>query len=161
MTTLKKGELLNRMLVLATNSHAHQYDKGGAPYILHPLAVMQMLSTEDEELQCIALGHDLVEDCEVTYQQLRDEGMTQRVVDGIKALTKVPGETYEEYKDKVKDNDDAVRVKLCDLRHNTDIRRLRGVSEKDLKRMERYFKFYTELSSMLTAPLSIRPVPMG
>ena len=38
--TFKKGELLNKMLVLATNSHAGQFDKGGNPYILHALSVM-------------------------------------------------------------------------------------------------------------------------
>jgi len=144
----KRGELLNKMLVLATNSHANQYDKGGTPYILHPLAVMQMLLTDDEELQCIALGHDIVEDCEVTYDQLREEGMTTRIIDGIRSLTKIPGETYQQYKEKVKSNPDAVLVKMCDIRHNTDIRRLRGVAERDIKRMERYFHFFVELSAV-------------
>lgn len=149
MTTYRKGELLNRMLVLATTSHADQYDKGGHPYILHPLAVMQMLNSDDEELLCIALGHDLVEDCDnITYQYLRDKGMTERIIDGIRCLTKVPGETYEEYKTKVKSNPDSIKVKMCDLRHNTDIRRLRGVSNKDIKRMERYFHFYLELANI-------------
>src|SRR5690606_31950040 len=103
----------------------------------------------DEELLCIALGHDLVEDCDnITYQYLRDKGMTERIIDGIRCLTKVPGETYEEYKTKVKSNPDSIKVKMCDLRHNTDIRRLRGVSDKDIKRMERYFHFYLELANI-------------
>jgi GTP diphosphokinase / guanosine-3',5'-bis(diphosphate) 3'-diphosphatase len=148
MTQFKKGELLNKMLVLATNSHANQYDKGGAPYILHPLAVMQMDATFDEEQQCIALGHDIVEDCGVTYSQLRELGFTDRIVNGIQALTKIPGETYEEYKAKVKANVDAVKVKINDLRHNTDIKRLKGVSPKDMARMERYFHFYLELINL-------------
>ena len=50
---MRKGEMLNKMLVLATNRHAGQYDKGGNPYILHPLKVMYYLKTTDEELQCI------------------------------------------------------------------------------------------------------------
>lgn len=145
MGEIKKGEMLNKMLVLATNSHANQFDKGGQPYILHPLAVAQMDSTFDEEQQCIALGHDIVEDCEVTYSQLRELGFTERIIDGINCLTKVPGETYEEYKSKVKSNPDAIKVKICDLRHNTDIKRLKGVSAKDMARMERYFVFYMEL----------------
>jgi len=144
----KKGELLNRMLILAANSHGNQYDKGGTPYILHPLTVMHMLHSEDEELLCIAIGHDLIEDCEVTYQQLRDLGMTDRIIEGIRCLTKMPGETYEEYKAKVKSNPDSVRVKMCDLRHNTDIRRLKGVADKDIRRTERYYKFYIELSNI-------------
>jgi (p)ppGpp synthase/HD superfamily hydrolase len=32
-----KGEMLSKMLVIAVNAHQGQYDKAGAPYILHPL----------------------------------------------------------------------------------------------------------------------------
>lgn len=70
-----KGQLLNKMLVLTTNAHADQYDKGGNPYILHPLKVMHYLKTDDVELQCIALGHDIIEDTKVTYADLRDQGV--------------------------------------------------------------------------------------
>lgn len=142
---MKKGELLNKMLVLATNRHAGQFDRGGNPYILHPLKVMYYLKTDDEELQCIALAHDLVEDTDTTFAELRDMGFTERIIDGIKALTKMPGESYDDYKLRVKSNPDAIRVKMCDLRHNTDVRRLKGVTEKDLVRMEKYHRFYMEL----------------
>ena len=144
--SLKKGEMLNRMLVLATNRHAGQFDRGGNPYILHPLKVMYYLKTTDEELQCIALGHDVIEDTDTTYEELYNLEFTGRVIAGIQALTKVPGETYEAYKAKVKANPDAIKVKMCDLRHNTDIRRLKGVSEKDLDRMAKYNRFYLELA---------------
>ncbi len=147
---MKTGEMLNTMLVLATNKHAGQYDKGGLPYILHPLKVMYYLKSTDEELQCIALGHDLVEDTDVTYAELKALGFTDRVIDGIRCLTKERGETYEEYKAKVKSNPDAVKVKKCDLRHNTDIRRLKGVTEKDLARISRYQMFYHELEQIST-----------
>lgn len=142
---MRKGELLNRMLVLATNAHSGQYDKGGNPYILHPIKVMHYIRDNDEELQCIALGHDVIEDTWVTYSQLREEGFTDRIIEGIRALTKVPGETYDEYKARVKANRDAVIVKMADLRHNTDIRRLKGITEKDLERQARYNQFYLEL----------------
>lgn len=148
-TEFKKGEMLDKMLVLATTSHAGQFDKGGNPYILHPIAVMHLLGGDAvEELRCIALGHDMVEDCGVTYAALREAGFTERIINGIRCLTKVPGETYDEYKAKVKSNPDAIRVKLCDLRHNTDITRLKGVREKDMARMERYFHFYLELMNV-------------
>lgn len=137
------------MLVLATNSHADQYDKGGNPYILHPLKVMHYLKTDDVELQCIALGHDIIEDTKVTYAELRDQGFTPRIIEGIRCLTKVPGETYEEYKFRVFSNKDAMLVKLCDLRHNTDVRRLKGVTENDLKRMAKYHMFYMEIQARL------------
>lgn len=143
--TIQTGRLLNAMLVLTVNAHAGQFDKGGYPYILHPLRIMHRLRTQDEELQCIALGHDVVEDCKVTYEDLRAAGMTERVIEGIKALTKVPGETYDDYKARVKSNDDAILVKLEDLRDNSDIRRLKGLTAKDIERTQRYHKFYVEL----------------
>lgn len=146
---MKRGEMLAKMLVLATNAHSGQFDRGGSPYILHPLKVMHYLKTDDEELQCIALGHDVIEDTSTTYQDLRDAGMSDRVIEGIRALTKVPGQTYEEYKEGVFANEDAMRVKVCDLRHNTDIRRLKGVTEKDIERMVKYQKFYIELMQRL------------
>lgn len=147
---MQKGEMLAKMLVIATNAHAGQFDKGGNPYILHPLKVMHYLKTNDEELQCIALGHDVIEDTSVTYKELRDSGMSQRVIDGISALTKVPGQTYDEYKAGVFANVDAMKVKLCDLRHNTDIRRLKGVSDKDIARMVKYQKFYIEIQTKMS-----------
>lgn len=146
---MKKGEMLNKMLVLATNAHAGQFDKGGSPYILHPLRVMSFLKEDDEELRCIALGHDVVEDTDTTYADLRAAGMSERVIAGIEALTKRRGETYEEYKSRVFANVDAMRVKLCDLRHNTDIRRLKGVTEKDIARIAKYHTFYVELREKL------------
>lgn len=146
---MKRGEMLGKMLVLATNAHAGQYDKGGRPYILHPLKVMHYLKSDDEELQCIALGHDVIEDTDVTYKDLHDLEITERVIQGIRALTKVPGETYDEYKERVFANPDAMRVKLSDLRHNTDIRRLKGVSVKDLARLEKYNRFYLEILERL------------
>ena len=142
---MRKGELLNKMLVLATTRHAGQFDRGGNPYILHPLKVMYYLKSDDEELQCIALAHDLVEDTDTTYFELREMGFSERIIQGIAALTKNPGESYDEYKLRVKDNPDAVKVKMADLRHNTDVRRLKGVTEKDLARMEKYHRFYMEL----------------
>lgn len=142
---MHKGEMLNKMLILMVNKHAGQFDKGGQPYSLHPLKVMYYAKTDDEELQCIALGHDLVEDTDTTYNELRELGFTERVIDGIRSMTKVPGETYDEYKVKVKANPDSRKIKMCDLRHNSDIRRLKGVTQKDLARVNRYHEFYMEL----------------
>ena len=146
---MKKGEMLDKMLVIATNAHAGQFDRGGNPYILHPLRVMSYLNTDDEELMCTALGHDVIEDTKITYRDLRDAGISERVIAGIRALTKLPGQTYDEYKEGVFASVDAMRVKMADLRHNTDIRRLKGISEKDIERMVKYQKFYLELQARL------------
>jgi (p)ppGpp synthase/HD superfamily hydrolase len=150
---MRKGEMLDKMLVICTNAHHGQYDKGGRPYILHPLRVMSFLKTDDEELQCIALGHDVIEDTKVTYKDLTEAGISQRVQDGIRALTKVPGETYDEYKERVFASKDAMTVKMCDLRHNSDIRRLKGVTEKDIARIAKYHQFYLEIAAKMVDSL--------
>ena len=147
---MKKGEMLAVMLVIATNAHAGQFDKGGNPYILHPLKVMHYTKSQDEEIQCIALGHDVIEDTSVTYKDLRDAGISERVIAGIRALTKLPGQTLDEYKEGVFANPDAMIVKSADLRHNSDIRRLKGVTEKDIARIAKYMQFYSEIQAKLT-----------
>lgn len=137
-----KGELLSRMLRLAVEYHDGQYDKGGRPYILHPLAVMHKLRTEDEELQCIALGHDLIEDTAVTRRMLERLKFPERVIYGIECLTKLPGESYEDYQARVMSNMDSILVKQKDLLHNSDLRRIKGVKPKDVERANRYYQFY-------------------
>ena len=143
--------MLDEMLVLATNAHHEQFDKAGKPYILHCLKVMHYLKTEDEELMCIALGHDLIEDTYVTSRQLLDLGFSDRVVNGILNLTKRKGQSYDDYKRQVMSSRDAMLVKLCDLRHNSDIRRLKGVTEKDIARTVKYHQFYLEIKEKLDA----------
>ena len=146
---MKKGHMLATMLVIVTNAHDGQFDKGGAPYILHPLKVMHYLKSDDEELMCMALGHDVIEDTSVTYKDLRDAGISERVINGIWRLTKLPGQTLDEYKEGVFASEDAMRVKMADLRHNTDIRRLKGVTDKDIARMAKYHTFYMEIKARL------------
>lgn len=147
---MKRGEMLNKMLVLVTTEFDGIFDKGGVPYVLHCLKVMHYLKSDDEELQCIALGHDLVEDRKnITYAYLRELGFSERIISGIASVTKVPGETHDEYMAKIMANSDGIRVKLADLRHNSDIRRLKGITAKDVARIEKYHKMYLILRQLV------------
>lgn len=146
---MKKGEMLSKMILMATSAHAGQFDRGGRPYILHPLAVMQIANTDDEELQCIAVGHDIIEDTPTTYMDLIEAGMSERVIKAIRLLTKQPGQTLDEYKAGIFSNKDAMLIKKADLQHNSDINRLKGVSEKDINRMAKYHMFFLEIKQKL------------
>ena len=146
---MKRGEMLSAAIHIATNAHHGQFDKGGNPYILHPFAVMGLLESTEEELQCMALLHDVVEDTNITYNELREAGMSDRVIEGVRILTKQRGQSYEEYKELVFSSRDAMIVKTADLTHNTDIRRLKGVSQKDIERMAKYHVFFLEIKSKL------------
>jgi len=153
MTIKAQQRNLALMISIASQAHVHQFDRGGNPYILHPLTVMQFVKQAggDLEQQQIAIGHDLFEDTEVDAAHLSALGISSRVIEGIKCLTKVEGESYEEYKAKVKSNPDAVVVKMADLRHNTDVSRLNKteLSEKDVARIIKYNQFYLELQTMV------------
>jgi len=140
---------LATILRIAAVAHDGQFDKGGHPYILHPIAVMNLLDDdvkENELYQVTAIGHDLLEDTDITIHQLLEAGIDKAAVEAIVILTKMPGQSYEEYKSKVKANPITRKVKKADLRHNSDFTRLKGVREKDKQRTAKYMDFFYELS---------------
>ncbi|MGZ7118218.1 MAG: HD domain-containing protein [Methanobacterium sp.] len=137
--------MLSVMLRICATAHEGQYDKSGQPYFLHCLKVMRLLKTDDEELMCIALAHDLLEDTKTTIKYLQEQGFSERVISGIVAMTKQRGQSYEEYKEAIKQNTDAILVKIADLTHNSDIRRMKEVNQKDFDRVVKYRQFYNEL----------------
>ena len=140
--------MLSKALHIATTKHHGQFDKGGNPYILHCLKVMHYTRSDDEEVLCAAVLHDVIEDTDTTYVELIEAGISVPVITAINCLTKQRGQTYEEYKAAVKGNRIAVQVKMADLRHNSDIRRLKGVTEKDVQRVAKYMQFYSELQDL-------------
>lgn len=149
MKNIKLERQLANAIALASRAHIDQTDKGGNPYILHPIKVMHYLKSKDMELMAIAVMHDVVEDSEYTLESLRDMGFSDRIIDGVDRVTKKEGQTSEEYFDKICGSRDAIRVKLADLRHNTDILRLKCVTDKDLLRMRKYHSMYKKLEIML------------
>lgn len=140
-------------IAFAAEKHKHQFDKGGMPYFLHCSKVMHYLKSDDPELMCIAVLHDTVEDCytspEEGFTTLFDIGMSPRVIAGVRALTKIAGQSAEVYLAGIMANPDAIKVKLCDLRHNMDARRLKGINKKDSERMDKYCKMYYTLKDLV------------
>lgn len=135
---------------IASLTHLNQRDKSGKPYILHPVKLQHYLHHYEIPIQTIALLHDVIEDTEISGIDLLLLGFSKRVVEGVIALTKIDGEEYEDYKMRVKANKDACIVKLADLRHNSDIRRLKDkASEKDFIRVQKYMSLYEELKETL------------
>jgi len=138
--------MLGKAIALAAKVHENQTDKGGHAYILHPLRVMNSLGSTDKELCAIAVLHDAIEDSDLTEDDLRRQGFPERVVVGVAAMSRRPGETYETFIERCSCNVDARRVKLEDLRDNSDITRLKGIGKKDLARIEKYHKAWVYLS---------------
>lgn len=143
---LSPGQELALAIKLAAEGHLNQKDKGGNPYILHPIKVMHYLKSDDFQLMAIGVMHDLLEDTEVTAADLAMLGFSQRVITGVVLLTKREGVSPEDYFNGIAQNYDATRVKLADLRHNTDVRRLKGIGDKDLLRMKKYHEMHVRLT---------------
>ena len=96
--------------------HHGQYDKIGAPYILHPVFVAEQMDTEKATI--VALLHDVIEDTSITLDDLRDKGYSDEIIVAIDALTRRTGETYSAYIERLSNNKLARCVKIADLRHN-------------------------------------------
>lgn len=143
--------ILAKAIAFASSNHLHQLDKGGNAYILHPLRMMMRLRTSDEELMAIAILHDVVEDCNVFFTELVEIGMTPRIIEGVKCLTRQAGETYEQFIERLAGNRDALLVKREDLRDNSDLTRLKGVTEKDVARMQKYMIAFKRVEALLAA----------
>ncbi|UZE97277.1 hypothetical protein [Alkalimarinus alittae] len=140
-----KNKQLEKAIQIAVSAHRGQFDRGGKPYILHPLHLMNQLMF-DIELATIAVLHDVIEDSDITLEHLEEEGFSERVCTALTYLTHKSGQSYEDYISDIAQNYDAIRVKRKDLEHNSDITRLKGVKEKDLLRMKRYHKAFVLLS---------------
>src|SRR5215475_6553427 len=86
---------LERAIMIAAQAHLGQRDKGGAPYILHPLRMMMRM--ESEAAMIAATLHDVVEDSDWTLDRLRAEGFSEEVLQAVDCLTRRDGETYEKF----------------------------------------------------------------
>ena len=128
--------MINIALSIAKKAHAGQVDKAGIDYIQHPLYVASQVKTEQEK--AVALLHDVLEDSDITAADLLAYGLSNEVVTAVQTLTKKKGQSYQDYLEKVKSNDLARVVKLADLKHNSDLTRLKSVTDTDYKRIKKY-----------------------
>ena len=109
--------LVYKAMHIAYNAHHAQLDKSGAPYIFHPIHLAEQM--EDEFSCCAALLHDVVEDTEVTLEDLRKD-FPEEVVEAVRLLTHEDSVPDVEYLTAIKANPIALKVKLADNAHNAD-----------------------------------------
>ena len=144
---------LQRAISIAVEAHEGQVDKGGNPYILHPMRVMMSLRTVDEMI--VGVLHDVVEDCSdrgFGWERLEKEGFSKTVLDALKSVTKTPEEerhfktvngedrvtAYLRFVDRAKSNSIGRRVKRADIYDNLNVTRIDKLTEKDLARLNQY-----------------------
>lgn len=112
--------LYNKCYLIALKAHQGQIRKWeNIPYINHPLAVANKFKF-NKTLRCAALLHDVIEDSNITANDLLLDGIPKNVVDIVIILTRSKEETYFEYIKRVSKNVDATRIKLEDLKNNLE-----------------------------------------
>jgi (p)ppGpp synthase/HD superfamily hydrolase len=144
---------LEKAIATAVEAHLGQVDKGGNPYILHPLRVMMSLKTEKERI--VGVLHDVIEDCSdkgFDLKYLREQGFDEQIIEAIRSITKTPEEekllkslageervkAYLSVISRAKANPIGRRVKQADIRDNMDIGRIPVLSPRDLERLNQY-----------------------
>ena len=128
--------LTKKALRISFEAHKDQFDKSGIPYVYHPYEVASGLDTE--EAVCVALLHDVVEDTDMTFDDLAREGFGENIIGALKLLTHSDDTPYFEYIKAVKQNPLATAVKLADLKHNSTRSRMNVITDWDEKRYQKY-----------------------
>ena len=128
--------MTKKALKLCFEAHRDQIDKSGMPYVFHPFHLAEQMDTETSTI--VALLHDVVEDTNYTLQDLKALGFPSNVIDALALMTHDPKVPYMEYVKGISANPLATKVKLADLRHNSDLSRLDSVDEKALYRVKKY-----------------------
>ncbi len=136
--------LTKKALEIAQEAHKGQVDKGGEPYIYHPIYVAERMV--DEVRTIVALLHDVVEDTKWTLADLTFFG--EDVIEALRLLTHDNDVPYQEYIEKLSKNPISRDVKMKDLAHNSDLTRLKVITLKDFKRAEKYKKSMNYLQSV-------------
>lgn len=129
-------DFTKKALKISFEAHKNQKDKSGMPYVYHPFHLAEQM--DDEYSTCVALLHDVVEDTDITLEDLKSEGFPKEVTDALALMTHDKSVPYLDYVAKIKKNPIARKVKLADLEHNSDLSRLDTVDAPALERIEKY-----------------------
>lgn len=139
--------LTNKALRIAYEAHQGQVDKAGLPYIFHPFHLAEQMT--DEISTCVALLHDVAEDTDVSLDDLARE-FPPEVMEPLRKLTHQPGTSYADYIIGLRDDPVARKVKMADIRHNSDMSRFAGgqsISPKGWSRLAEKYKMALALLS--------------
>ena len=128
--------LTKKALRLCFDAHRDQVDKTGMPYVFHPFHLAESMT--DEIATVCALLHDVVEDTEITPEDLTNMGFPSEVTEVLALLTHDDGVPYMDYVREIAKHPVAKAVKIADLTHNSDLSRLDEVDERARARNEKY-----------------------
>ncbi len=149
------GTLLGEVIALVSEAFATEVDKGGRPYVLHCFAVMENarhMGVDSDVYLAAAFAHDLKEDKFEYMDRLVKIAMKYNrvtLLHLVDNLTRRPGESYKEFINRIIATDDVrlIKIKKGDIKHNSSLTRLKGVTDNDLNRMKKYQISFLELDA--------------
>ena len=127
-----------KALKICFDAHKNQTDKSGLPYVFHPFHLAEQMETEETTI--VALLHDVVEDTNITLEDLKEKGFKNEIIEAIALMTHSDETDYMDYVRAIKENPIAKTVKLADLKHNSDLSRMDVIDEKVLERRKKYLE---------------------
>ncbi len=128
--------LVKKACNLIFEAHNGQLDKGGYPYVMHPIHLAEQM--DDEFSTVAALLHDVVEDTDITFEDLSKMGFPKEVIVALTLLTHKKDVPYLDYVSAIKKNEIAMKVKFADLKHNSDITRIETYDDNAKERIAKY-----------------------
>lgn len=131
-------DMTKKALKICFEAHKEQLDKSGLPYIFHPFHLAEQM--DDADSVCVSLLHDTIEDTNITFNDLINEGFNTNVINALKLLTHNDNSDYMDYVKRIKTNPLATKVKLADLKHNSDLTRLDLSIDKMPPKYDLYLK---------------------
>ena len=134
---------LIRATDIAIEVHTGQYDKNNQPYINHVIRVSSAGQTIQKKI--VGALHDVVEDSNLTIDNLKEEGFDAEILDAVHTMTHYEKQTYDEYIYKIILNPLAARVKINDLTDNMDLRRLDVLDGETIMGVKKYFAAYKKI----------------
>ena len=100
----------------------------------------------DEVSKAAAVLHDVLEDSDMTADDLRRAGISEAVVWAVVCLTRNKGETYSDFIDRIRPEPVARLIKLADIEDNLNVLRLHELGEQDLRRVAKYHRAWHRLN---------------
>ena len=87
--------LTKKALKISFKAHKDQVDKSGLPYVYHPFHLAEQMN--DENSTCVALLHDVVEDTDISLDDLASDGFPAEVIEALTLMTHNDNVPYMDY----------------------------------------------------------------
>jgi hypothetical protein len=150
----KEKQMYINAVNLMLKQHAGQKDKAGKDYYFHPMRVSMKCNLI--ESKTVALLHDIVEDTTMTFEKLRIAQFSEEIINGVRAVTRMDGESYADFIERASKDELGHAVKSYDLEDNLNITRLSNIGEKDWHRLNKYLHAWRYLTGLDTTTENIK-----